>query len=189
MSRGGRRGGIPHLAVEACHNLSAWGRFQCAQTRRVDPSFEIEWAFEATTAHLRFTRTGTQREQSIRLTWTDCHYGNERPWFECPGCGRRVGKVYLPEGLYSGGRAVWQFLCRHCYDLTYMQRQRHDQYWTLHHRAARIAERWLELSGDWIGRPRGQHQRTFQHRANQYENTRASADDYAVKTFARLLTN
>lgn len=35
-------------------------------------------------------------EEPVRLTWTPCNYGGERPWFVCPGarCGRRVGKLY-----------------------------------------------------------------------------------------------
>ena len=48
--------------------------------------------------------------EPVRLCWTPCHYGGRRPWFVCPGCQRRVGKLYVP-GKY--------FLCRHCYDLAY----------------------------------------------------------------------
>ena len=29
----------------------------------------------------------------VHLTWTSCHFGGERPWFSCPGCFRRCGKV------------------------------------------------------------------------------------------------
>lgn len=51
-------------------------------------------------------------EEPVRLTWTPCNYGGQRPWFVCPGanCGRRVGVIY--------GRGKY-FLCRHCYDLAY----------------------------------------------------------------------
>ena len=55
-------------------------------------------------------------KQSIRITYADCHYGGQRPYFRCPGvvnghhCGRRVGK------LFAGGR---YFLCRHCYKIAY----------------------------------------------------------------------
>lgn len=47
----------------------------------------------------------------VRLTWTACNLGGERPWFICPvvGCGRRVAKLY--------GGAI--FACRHCYQLAY----------------------------------------------------------------------
>lgn len=49
--------------------------------------------------------------QYVPLTYTECRFGGQRPYFHCPGivskqhCGRRVGK------LFSGGR---YFLCRHC---------------------------------------------------------------------------
>ena len=64
--------------------------------------------------------------QYVPLTYIDCHYGGQRPYFHCPGivngqhCGRRVGK------LFSGGR---YFLCRHCYSIAYgsQSEDRHDR--------------------------------------------------------------
>jgi len=54
----------------------------------------------------------------VRLEYTECNFGGVRPWFRCPshagGCGRRVGKLYLP--IYTNGD---RFLCRECYDLGY----------------------------------------------------------------------
>lgn len=47
-------------------------------------------------------------KETVCLTWTPCNYGGVRPWFLCPGCGRRVGI------LAAAGR---RFLCRHCYRL------------------------------------------------------------------------
>ena len=32
--------------------------------------------------------------QSVRVSWTPCHLGGKRPWFHCPGCRRRIGKLY-----------------------------------------------------------------------------------------------
>lgn len=52
-------------------------------------------------------------EDNIPLTWTLCNYGGARQWFNCPGCGRRVGLVY-------GGK---YFRCRHCHNLTYKSQQ------------------------------------------------------------------
>ena len=52
--------------------------------------------------------------QSITLAWTPCNYGGERPWFCCPGCGRRARKLYWARG----------FFCRRCLGLVYVsQRQ------------------------------------------------------------------
>ena len=89
---------------------------------------------EPPTIRLQYTskRPGEDQRESLDypvgltatpLPWGGSRFpnGNEsriaapvRWWFLCPltGCGRRVGKLYLP----PGGR---YFGCRHCYDLTY----------------------------------------------------------------------
>lgn len=57
---------------------------------------------------------GDARELSYRVSfdYTEPNFGGVRPWFRCPECGDRVGKLYLPP---RGGR----FLCRECHDLGY----------------------------------------------------------------------
>lgn len=50
--------------------------------------------------------------QEIDIVSTPGRYGGFLRWFVCPGCGRRVGKLYLPTGK-------WAFLCRHCHKLGY----------------------------------------------------------------------
>jgi hypothetical protein len=53
----------------------------------------------------------------VRIIYTQPHFGGRRPWFLCPGCGKRVRL------LYSGKL----FLCRNCLGLSYAVRQRsHD---------------------------------------------------------------
>ena len=51
-------------------------------------------------------------EQNINITSTKCHFGNERLWFICPSCSKRVGILYKPmeEDL---------LLCRKCHNLQY----------------------------------------------------------------------
>ncbi len=68
----------------------------------------------------RYRRRNTDEwqgvEETVRLTWTRCNYGGQRPWFICPGivnglyCGHRVAILYL---------AGQHYLCRHCYRLAY----------------------------------------------------------------------
>lgn len=47
--------------------------------------------------------------EGIQVEWTPCQYGGQRPWFLCPECSRRCGKLY-------GGRL---FRCRLCVNLVY----------------------------------------------------------------------
>src|SRR5215469_1867462 len=72
------------------------------------------------------------RELSVRLTWTACNYGGQRPWFVCPasGCGRRVAVLY--------GNGI--FACRHCFQLAYESQRETDDYRDLR-RAQTIQER------------------------------------------------
>ena len=59
-------------------------------------------------------------KQMIPITATKCNFGNERFWFCCVSCGRRVTSLYsLP------GDKV--FNCRLCLDLTYSSVQQHDK--------------------------------------------------------------
>lgn len=47
--------------------------------------------------------------EAVRLTFTTCHFGGDRPWFRCPRCRRRCAV------LWGGDR----FLCRSCQGVTY----------------------------------------------------------------------
>lgn len=191
MSRGGRRYGRAHLPVESCHGLSSWGYFQRAQMWTDDEDdLEFSWAGDDKRMVIRFTRNGQKRTQEIALTTTPCNYGSVRFWFACPGCGRRVGKVYLPCTLYYNvleGMRVTVFKCRHCYDLTYLQRSERDLYWTLLHRADRIAERWLgEVTRDFIYKRNWQHWDTFNNRFEQHQAMIAESNRAAVGSITRL---
>ena len=100
----------------------------------------------------------------VRLDWTPCNFGGERPWFLCPaqGCGRRVAI------LYGGGI----FACRHCHQLAYpSQRETYDD------RAARRADKIRERL-DWgqgilnpkgWQKPKGMHWRTFERLNKEHD--------------------
>jgi len=73
--------------------------------------------------HLKYT-TGTdhddgveqrKHEYPVRVEYTPCNFGGERPWFRCPrgSCHERVAKLYNP----PRGRL---FLCRDCHELSYL---------------------------------------------------------------------
>ena len=51
-------------------------------------------------------------DYKVYLTRTYPYFGGVRWWFECPGCGKRIGTLYSPPGSRY-------FLCRTCQNLTY----------------------------------------------------------------------
>jgi hypothetical protein len=75
---------------------------------------------ESGSVTLRYTRkdAGESMDYRVNITPTPLPWGGLRWWFICPltvngrHCGRRVGKLYLPNGARYFG-------CRRCYDLTY----------------------------------------------------------------------
>jgi hypothetical protein len=95
-------------------------------------------------------------DHAVSTTYTSCNYGGSRPWFRCPNCSRRAGKLYMP----LGGR---HFLCRRCYDLAYHS-QWEEPWWRVRRRASKL---WQRLGGDPDDdlippRPRGMHCRTYE---------------------------
>ena len=116
--------------------------------------------------------------QTVPLTYVDCHYGNQRPYFDCPGvvngrhCQRRVGKLFLGSKY---------FLCRHCYNLTYTSQSEPKSDRALR-RANKIR---MALGGEpgmehWITpKPKGMWQRTYQRKRWEIE----AAEDQANLSF------
>lgn len=104
----------------------------------------------------------TDQNYPVRLDWTPCNLGGQRPWFRCPahGCRRRVAI------LYGGGI----FACRNCYKLAYpSQRETWDGRARL--RADRIRARlgWEPgiLNGEGL-KPKGMHWHTFMRLFAEY---------------------
>lgn len=124
--------------------------------------------------------------EEVRLTYTDCNYGNQRPYFLCPGvvngrhCGRRVGK------LFSGGR---YFLCRHCYSIVYSSQSEVD-YDRMLRRANKLR---MALGGEpgtahWIApKPKGMWQRTYDRKRLEIEWCEDQADRLFLSRFCHLL--
>jgi len=71
------------------------------------------------TLHYKVTRTGEDVTIPVRLETTRPRFGGVRWWGRC-ACGRRVGKLYLPD-------AETRFACRQCHGLTYASAQEHDK--------------------------------------------------------------
>lgn len=108
-------------------------------------------------------------QQRVRLVWTGCHFGGERPWFLCTGhsqdqhCRRRAAKLYGGQGLFA---------CRRCWGLVYR-----SQRLSRHSRAvekAKIVRLRLggteDLADPFPPKPKGMHWST-------YERLRAAAEN------------
>jgi len=125
--------------------------------------------------------------QPIRLTYVNCHYGNKRPYFLCPGvvngrqCSRRVGKLFL------GGR---YFLCRHCYNIGYSS-QSEVRYDRMLRRANKLR---MALGGEpgsahWIApKPKGMWQRTYQRKRFEIEWCEGQANQAILRKYGHLLS-
>lgn len=120
------------------------------------------------------------------ITYADCNYGSQRPYFRCPGvvngrsCGRRVAK------LFAGGK---YFLCRHCYNIGYAS-QSEPRYDRMLRRANKLRQ---ALGGEpgtahWIApKPKGMHQRTYQSKRCEIEWCESQADELFIAKFQHLL--
>ena len=184
MGTGGYRTGRPHTAVESCHSFSAWGQFDWALEGEDDDRFKGEWTVDGDSVTLTWRRDGRQWSQTVRLTWSPCHYGGRRAWLVCPRCHQRVGKLYLPTLIYRSDERVNRFACRHCFSLTYAQRQSRDRTWPLLWRAERIADRWLVQSKDEKSfvKPKGMHLKTFHQKVKKYNMLMERAGSFAARS-------
>ena len=183
MSRGGYRWGKPHVSVETCHSLSAWGRFQWVQFNGED-NLELKYREEDGWLVLDYKRDGGEYTKRIRLTETSCHFGGSRYWFVCPDCGRWVGKIYLPTTLYCRDERVQRWRCRHCYRLTYEQRRSKDLYWVLEWRAKRLLNRsgiTTTKRGYWgnYRKPKGMRWKTFERFTDKINSLYKQANAHA----------
>ncbi len=120
----------------------------------------------ASELRLSYNRTANaEREevrQAIRLVYTEPNYGGRRWWMICPYSGRRVGKLYLPNG---GDR----FASRKAWRLGYHSQRvaRRDRPFEKLFRL----QRKLGSEQGWeahLRRPKGMHQKTFERHLERY---------------------
>lgn len=71
----------------------------------------------------RLTNKKEEVIYDVELIKTPCNFGGFRYWFKCPGVKEGVPCMNLATKLYLTPIDTY-FLCRHCYDLTYRDRQR-----------------------------------------------------------------
>jgi hypothetical protein len=147
--------------------LRAGQSFSCAWTRAGAPSGSISVRTHADAVVLAFRHQswGDTEWQSVErrvpITWTACHLGGRRPWFNCPAycggrcCGRRVALLYLAGKFFA---------CRRCYDLAYESQQ--ESSWCRGLGKAQKIR--MRLGGSpnplepFPDRPKGMHRKTYE---------------------------
>lgn len=106
---------------------------------------------------LRYQYTAAEEQeqvyQDVGLNWTDCNYGSWRPWFICPGCGRRAAILY----------ACKYFYCRICHDLAYPS-ENEEQFDRLFRKVWTIRDQLKaprDMTRPILYKPKGMHWNTF----------------------------
>jgi hypothetical protein len=113
----------------------------------------LTWlAVDRWTVKIRFPHY--EQYQTILVIWSGCDLGGSRPWFQCPFCKRRVGKLY---------KVALSCACRQCCDLRYASQRRRGK----SQRYLQALKLRLRLGGvasilePFPDRPRGMHKRTY----------------------------
>jgi hypothetical protein len=156
------------------------------------PWAEVEFALRlgarAGEAHLRYdiehlTRPTGRQDYRVVLVATPCRFGGLRWWWLCPATGRRVAKLYLPNGAQ-------RFLSRGAYGLVYAS-QAEDRIARAHRRAARIHRRLGSdvrvACGPPPQKPKWMRWRTYGRLAAELDHARAALDEAFLAGAARLL--
>lgn len=189
--------------VRECRHLEA-NKFTDAVTRPEGTMFTVSWG--ESTVGVAVERDGGEHADALRLQYTvgrdtdaeqsyDCrvpleytepNLGGVRPWFRCPNCQTRRGKLYLPP---SGG----YFLCRECHDLGYRSSRDSgndidralDRYKKAFARADADDRRPHPEGHPWKPkRPKGMHQDTFDDLLEDVDEARREWDR---ATYAQLV--
>lgn len=155
-----------------------WCWWTSSGEKRASIGLEVESLEAVRLRYQAATQGQTEtKDYPVRLEWTPCHLGGERPWFLCPCCARRVAKLY-------GGVL---FACRHCMRLNYTTQQANkrdlaaDRSWKLR-RALGCTEGFLSIPAEFISKPKGMHWQTFNKKIEQLKrvDNRALADTTAL---------
>ena len=126
---------------------------------------------------LIYTFTEGQQVRNIHdrvaLIYTACHFGGERPWFQCPRCSSQVATLYL-----RGGR----FACRHCQRVAYSSQSEDaiDRTW----RKQRQIE---ETLGENWQRPSRMRQHTYERLIDELTDCELKRDAAFGVAVARLM--
>jgi hypothetical protein len=134
---------------------------------------KVELSFHSD--HVMFTDVTDQSRPNtewVSLARTACHYGGTRPWFICPGCTQRCGKLYYHQN---------SFRCRKCHGLGYRSQlvASGERPRLIAHRIRRSLGASSSLTTPFPPKPPRMHWKT-------YYRIRAKGERYEARTFAGL---
>jgi len=118
----------------------------------------------------------------ISLDWTPCYFGRQRPWFLYPGCGRRVGKLFLPSKASI-------FKCRHCYNLTYCSSNQSGNDIARIWRKIRKIQNKLDINDNEypVSKPKNMHKKTFYRLRQAYDQAHEEKESVLLENFKSFI--
>ncbi len=124
----------------------------------------------------------TPRTQPVWLEWTPCHFGGERVWFACPGCGSRRAVLFSAGGV---------FRCRGCHDLAYTS-TREDATERATRRIMTLQRKLKAPAGCDLfhvpSKPAGMHWQTYQRLTSELMQAHQRRDVLFGEAFEALLS-
>lgn len=112
--RHGRFGRPPaRWVVESCLsiNIKEWNRKGWCKVGETEATMQRRY------------EDGSVTTQTQAIAWTNCNYGGQRPWFVCPRCQNRAGRLFqrilFPQLSPFHELNSIPFQCRKCLNLTY----------------------------------------------------------------------
>lgn len=127
----------------------------------------------------------------VRFDYTTCHFGGVRPWFLCPECGERRGKLYRPLEAPA-------FACRECYDLGYTSSRvsgthLEEPLWRYRQAFAKADAKGRRPHPENLPyspeRPKGMHADTFEELLEDVRRAREEWDDAVFAGMRRYAEN
>jgi hypothetical protein len=161
---------IRKLKLEVGYSGSVPGLIRVSYFVAADNWLRLTYAYRDRYNHLQSI------DLDIGITRIEQHFGGQRAWFACNGCGKRVAILYL-----SGPRVG----CRRCLDLIYASQA--ERYWE---RAERMTKRLLaklEEDENTIYKPKRMRWTTFEKLLARYDELQSVAEDGFLLKVARLL--
>ena len=151
-------------------------------------SIRYEAKLEGTHGRIRLLYTSTDYwtgEKRVQDYWVHLEntlqpFGGRRWWFVCPKRGHRVAKLYLPTGSHT-------FASRRAYRLGYRSQRESPSDRALS-QAFKLRRRLgsEEGIGDYILKPKGMHQTTFERAMVRVEAAEYVVDAHTVLLFNRF---